>query len=317
MCSAKIEVVPNQTIDQVREELNDCLPRDIRVLEVNRVSKAFCAKTHRETVRYQYMIPSFLFHSVEVLLNMFQKTGLYENERSLSDPLKSEEIAKLQPQLEDYRASAQQLDLLKKALKSYEGTHSFHNFAKGVKNDEARSNRYIISFHVEDPIVFENGTEWIPTQVLGQSFMLHQIRKMIWLAVDVTRGAVPLSIFERAFSREEDIRIPPGPAQGLYLDMSFYGGYNRRKGSNPDLPDLEWTNADTDVYRRWKTFRNEVLMNHIVDEEKKEGNFISFLFIQEYNHYRQYYKLDEEGKAEGDATGAMCDTKTDSTEKET
>ncbi|KAL7557292.1 hypothetical protein ACA910_016253 [Epithemia clementina (nom. ined.)] len=292
VCSAKIEIRPNQTMSEVLEELNQSLPNDIRVLDVKRVSKPFCAKTQRDRVRYQYMIPSFLFQDTSVLSEMFEKAGIRVKNREPNDWLSREEIASLQPQMKTFRASSQHLDLLKQALKTYEGTHSFHNFTKGVKNDEARANRYIISFRIEDPMVFENGTEWIPTQVLGQSFLLHQIRKMILMAVEVTRGAVPLSLIERAFSRDVDIRVHPAPAQGLYLDMSFYGGYNKRKHLNPDLPDLDWTNEDSDVYRRWKQFRNEVLMKHVVEEEGREGNFVSFLACHQFGDNRKYYDLD-------------------------
>ena len=294
VCSAKIEFEQTQTMDDVVNELNGCLPEDIRVLDVNRVSKPFCAKTQRDRVRYQYMIPSFVFHSAGEVREMLEKNEIGPGDRHIAERVPQEDISKLQAQMDTYRASPQQLSLLKDALKLYEGTHSFHNFSKGVRNDEARSARYIVSFVVEDPIVFENGTEWIPTQVLGQSFLLHQIRKMVWMAIEVTRGVVPLSFIERAFNRDEDINICPAPPQGLYLDMSFYGGYNRRKHSNPDLPDLDWTKKDSDVYRRWKTFRNGVLMKHVVDEEKREGNFVNFIAIQEFSNHREKYKLDEE-----------------------
>lgn len=286
-------------MDQVLEELNQCLPDDIRVLDINRVSKAFCAKTQRDRVRYQYMIPSFLFQSISTITTMFSKAGIQINNRDPKDPLSRQEIEILQPLMETYRASPQQLALLKEALQTFEGTHNFHNFTRGVKNNDPRANRYILSFRVEDPIVFdETGTEWIPTQVLGQSFLLHQIRKMIWMAVEVTRGGAPLSLIERAFSADVDIRVHPAPAQGLYLDMSYYNGYNRRKQVNPDLPDLNWTNEDSDVYRRWIQFRNEVLMKHVVAEEKRDGNFISFLACQEIGDNRRHYNIGGEKENE-------------------
>ena len=46
----------------------------------------------------------------------------------------------------------------------------------------------------------EGGLEWIPTQVVGQSFLLHQIRKMTSLAIDVARGCASLETIQQALS---------------------------------------------------------------------------------------------------------------------
>jgi hypothetical protein len=51
--SAKIELLPDQTLDSVREELNRVLPDDFRVLDINRTTRNFCAHTQRDRVRYQ------------------------------------------------------------------------------------------------------------------------------------------------------------------------------------------------------------------------------------------------------------------------
>ena len=77
--------------------------------------------------------------------------------------------------------------------------------------------------------------------------------------------------------------------------MSFYSGYNRRKQSNPDLPDLEWTKDNSEEFRRWKEFRNGVIMKHVVQEEAREGNFIKHLFVQEFGFdYKENYQLKAE-----------------------
>lgn len=48
--------------------------------------------------------------------------------------------------------------------------------------------QYIISFETEDPIILKGQIEWIPTCVVGQSFLLHQICKMISLGAVVAHG---------------------------------------------------------------------------------------------------------------------------------
>ena len=317
VCSAKIEMLPDhQTVDDVRRLLNQVLPDDIRVLDVVRTTRNFCAKTQRDRVRYQYMIPSFLLANVSTIRNIFEKRKAPSNGRHPTDPLSSTELKQLQDDFRDYRVTPSQLQSLKTALHMYEGTHSFHNFTKGVSPNEARATRYIVSFHVEDPIIFDNGTEWIPTQVLGQSFLLHQIRKMICMAIEVVRGAASMETIELAMSKDNNsstIQVGLAPAHGLYLEMSYYAGYNRRKQTNAELHDIEWEREDLPAHARWKEFRNGSVMKHVVDEEEKEGNFVKFLFLQEYFYDRdraydptkemlhnQWRLLDSEESAIGD-----------------
>ena len=292
--SCKIELAPDQTMDQVREELNQVLPPHFRVLDAMRATRSFCAKTQRDRVRYQYMIPSFVFYDIDKLKKLFEEAGCPSNGRDTNDPLSQEELDFIRPHLMNYRASEIQLELLRSALKVYEGTHSFHNFSKGVKADEARASRYIVSFDAQDPMLFENGMEWIPTQVVGQSFLIHQIRKMIAMAIDVVRGAAPLDTIARALDPESNLRLNPAPAQGLFLEMSFYQGYNRRKVQNQELKDIDWDNTAKPTYARWNEFRNKCVMSHISDEEKRAGNFIKHLYVQEFIFdYKHFYQLDD------------------------
>lgn len=47
--------------------------------------------------------------------------------------------------------------------------------------------------------------------------MLHQIRKMVGLAIAVVRGHTDNSILEKAFGKEK-VMIPTAPGLGLVLD---------------------------------------------------------------------------------------------------
>jgi hypothetical protein len=78
------------------------------------------------------------------------------------------------------------------------------------------------------------------------------------------------------------------PAQGLFLEMSYYDAYNKKIASQNDLDKLDWSIEDTPTFTRWKAFRNEVIMKNIVDEEFKESNFIQYLYNHEF-----YFDVDE------------------------
>lgn len=64
--------------------------------------------------------------------------------------------------------------------------------------------------------------------VIGQSFLLHQIRKMVGTAVAVMRGVAPADAIPLALSKERDIVTPMAPELGLFLDECYYTSYNRR-----------------------------------------------------------------------------------------
>lgn len=80
--------------------------------------------------------------------------------------------------------------------------------------------RYIISFRCVETFV-ANDTEFAVLEVKGQSFMLHQIRKMVSLVVGVARNIVTNDILKDAFSLER-IDIPTAPGLGLSLHHVKY-----------------------------------------------------------------------------------------------
>lgn len=85
-------------------------------------------------------------------------------------------------------------------LKRYVGTHNFHNFTTRTKAEDPSARRYILSFNADDVVTID-GMEFVRCKVVGQSFMLHQIRKMIGLAVAVMRSCAPESLMETALKK--------------------------------------------------------------------------------------------------------------------
>lgn len=61
------------------------------------------------------------------------------------------------------------------------------------------------------------GTEWLSLKVHGQSFMLHQIRKMVGLIIMIVRTDTPLKLIPETF-KENRINIPKAPSLGLLLE---------------------------------------------------------------------------------------------------
>ena len=78
------------------------------------------------------------------------------------------------------------------------------------------------------------GQAWVRMVVVGQSFMMHQIRKMIGLAVAVARGAAPREAIGMALSPYRSFPVPMAPELGLFLDQTFFDAYNTRWGDDRD-----------------------------------------------------------------------------------
>lgn len=280
VCSAKLEL-GDSSEEEVRNRINETLPKDICVLDIKRTTRTFCAKNQRSRVRYQYMIPSFLLYPKEELRALFAGIGYPNNGRTTKDPLTQDEINQLKPILTKYKATPDQLQKLQSALTQYEGTKPYHNFTRNLRMGDQSAKRYIVEFVTEAPMVMEDGTEWIPTLVTGQSFLLNQIRKMVSMAVDVARGAATPDQLDQALDMVY-MKTGLAPAQGLFLEMSDFSAYNDHK-RNEDLPDLDWIqNEDSDAMQRRKVFKEEYILKHIGREEAMASNFIKYLYLMEH-----------------------------------
>ena len=89
---------------------------------------------------------------------------------------------------------------LNRILNRFVGVHNFHNFTSRIRPDDPRAMRCVISFEV-GTVFNVRDMELVSCVVVGQSFMLHQIRKMIGLAIAVFRGSAPESIIDMALRR--------------------------------------------------------------------------------------------------------------------
>ncbi len=89
-------------------------------------------------------------------------------------------------------------------LARFVGTHNFHNYTVRVSADAAAARRYILSFAATPPAEVA-GARLVTLHVLGQSFMLHQIRKMVGTALAVMRGALPEEHLGRALAAKEHV----------------------------------------------------------------------------------------------------------------
>ncbi|XP_048199124.1 tRNA pseudouridine synthase A isoform X1 [Perognathus longimembris pacificus] len=229
-------------IDDILDKINSHLPSHIRILGLKRVTGGFNSKNKCDARTYFYMLPTFAFA---------------HKDRDVQD--------------ETYRLSTETLQQVNRLLACYTGTHNFHNFTsqKGPKEPSAR--RYILEMYCEEPFVRE-GLEFAVIKVKGQSFMMHQIRKMVGLVVAIVKGYAPESVLERSWG-EEKVDVPKAPGLGLVLERVHFEKYNQRFGRDGLHEPLDWTQEEGKV----AAFKEQHIYPTIVSTERDERSMAQWL----------------------------------------
>lgn len=179
-----------------------------------------------------------------------------------------------------FRVPIEKIDELNNLLRMFIGTKCFHNFTSRKEYIDPSSKRYIISFECDAPFVGKNDIEFAVLKVKGQSFMLHQIRKMIGLTLAVLRGLTPKETIIRAFT-EIRIDIPMAPGLGLVLDQVHYDRYNSRYSADGIHDALTWDAEEPEI----KRFFNTYIIPTIVETEIRERSIVTWLETLHYHSY--------------------------------
>ncbi|RKF58117.1 tRNA pseudouridine synthase 1 [Erysiphe neolycopersici] len=195
-----------------------------------------------------------------------------------------------------YRISSKRRARIQEALNEYLGTHNFHNYTIQKKYTDPSAKRVIKSFDLATEPIIINQTEWLSMKVHGQSFMMHQIRKMIGMIALVIRCATPLKIIQESYGYEK-ISIPKAPGLGLLLERPVFSTYNQRA-----VTEFHREMIDFDKYKtQMDEFKQREIYERIFREEESDhqlslSKFLSYFtsvfrgFIL-YNHYQSSYFL--------------------------
>lgn len=170
-----------------------------------------------------------------------------------------------------FRISSERLEFVRQLFATYKGSKNFHNYTIGQTFNQPNSIRIIKDFRVAEPFLI-NGTEWLSLKVHGQSFMLHQIRKMVAMILLVVRSSCPMSRMEQSFTSLK-VNIPKAPSLGLLLERPIFHVYNQRA---QDLTDKEKIELD-DMDQIIANFKMHNIYDKIYAEEEKDNPFHTFL----------------------------------------
>lgn len=203
-----------------------------------------------------------------------------------------------------YRIPEIRKQRLQDVLNLYLGTRNFWNFTINKPYRDPSAKRVIKSFNVNfDPILID-GTEWLSLKVHGQSFMMHQIRKMVGMAALVVRcGCDPARITE-AYG-PANLSIPKAPALGLLLERPVFDSYNKRAKDNLQKDPIDFDQYTTEM----DAFKQKFIYERMYQDEEKENVFGNF-----FNHVDNFPSntflfvtsggLEASGEKDGPETGA-------------
>ncbi|XP_039735148.1 pseudouridylate synthase 1 homolog isoform X2 [Pteropus medius] len=229
-------------IDDILEKINSHLPSHIRILGLKRVTGGFNSKNRCDARTYLYMLPTFAFA---------------HKDRDVQD--------------ETYRLSTETLRRVNRLLARYKGTHNFHNFTSQKGPREPSAQRYVLDMFCEEP--FErDGLEFAVIKVTGQSFMTHQIRKMVGLVVAIAKGYAPEDVLERSWG-EAKVDVPKAPGLGLVLERVHFERYNRRFGNDGLHEPLDWAGQEAEA----AAFKEQHIYPTIVSTERHERSMAQWL----------------------------------------
>ncbi|GAB64493.1 pseudouridylate synthase 1 [Plasmodium cynomolgi strain B] len=128
----------------------------------------------------------------------------------------------------------EELNAFFEIIQSYAGYHNFHCFTKNKV--EQTTFRFIKYLDVSTVNLYNYN--FVSVKILGQSFLMHQIRKMLTLAVETFRKATSVSSIYYCLRSGEYVPISLFPAEGLMLICPYFNAYNEKVCNPPQSPPI-------------------------------------------------------------------------------
>lgn len=165
-----------------------------------------------------------------------------------------------------YRIHPARAARIQSALSHYLGTHNYHNYTVQKTYRDASAKRVMKSFVMNVTPIIINDTEWLSLKVHGQSFMMHQIRKMVSMVALVVRcGCADTRILDTY--GEEKVSIPKAPGLGLLLERPVFDTYNQRLVGEYGREKIEFTKYEKEM----EEFKQREIYERIFREEERDN----------------------------------------------
>lgn len=169
---------------------------------------------------------------------------------------------------------------IQRALDLYVGTHNYHNYTVQKSFRDPSAKRNIKSFQLDPSPVYiplgggeavdedlPGATEWVSIKIHGQSFMMHQIRKMIGLSTLLVRcGADTERRIPESYT-DQKWAIPKVPGLGLLLERPVFESYNLHTAPKHEREAVGFEKFETQI----REFKKREIYKRMFEEEAKEN----------------------------------------------
>ena len=178
-----------------------------------------------------------------------------------------------------HRIPASRIARIQAALNKYVGTVNFHNYTVQKTFNDPSAKRHIKSFIVSPkPILIgadeaeSEKSEWLSLKVHGQSFMMHQIRKMVGMITLLVRCGASLSTLEDSLTASR-YSIPKVPGLGLLLERPVFDSYNELTAPKHGREKLDFGKFEKELLE----FKEREIYQRIFREEEERNEFAKFI----------------------------------------
>lgn len=319
LVTCKLRLESRDIINQLPELLNSVLPDDIRVMHSTRISEAFSPRASCQFRKYYYMLPDdqvdwksikTLEEKIEKLKNIlgnFVGTFNFHNfTKGIAKQLKIRKVSKEISKQKLFRniANLEEISDFNSKVQEIEGnvfvgtTTDLMLNSKDYPYDLSDKNkldecldvmesctafnadylkRNISSINVENVIV--NSKNYFRIELVGNSFLLHQIRKIIGSSLAILNGTWSENLLKLAL--KTPYRIPTPVAPSFPLCQMYVDSFVHHKVGNNSLSrkQIVVSSEKMDVFEQLHSNWIAPEIERIVCNQNDIENKISFKYF--------------------------------------
>ncbi|KAN0055297.1 hypothetical protein ACTA71_008407 [Dictyostelium dimigraforme] len=309
------ETFKNDISQTFIDHINNYLPNSIRLFTAIKVSRSFQARKKGIERSYNYMVPTEYLNNITIIemnkildcfigINSFhnftskRKTYLINNNKKEDGNEEEEEEEKEgNKEEEEEEEEEEQGDGNEEKNVNIENNNSYRLNEKLLFRNNSTNIRNIKSFYVEKESIEIKGKSWYKFVIIGESFILYQIRRMMGFFLSIVKGYSTIEALELSLKSPFSICVPTAPPFPLYLfNVKFDENSNVEKlFSNPKpIEPLQSNFLQSQLIPRFNEIENETNQFKEFFNYLENGHNFNLDDINQLRILNQQYQIEKE-----------------------